>query len=39
MNKLRFSKKIEENFEKRKLIRNIETELPCDPDGSAAFVQ
>ena len=29
-------KRFEENFEKRKLFRNIETDLPCDPDGSAA---
>ena len=25
-------------FEKRKLLRNIETELPFDPDGSAVYV-
>ena len=29
-------KRFEENFEKRKLLINIETELQCDPDGSAA---
>ena len=31
-------RKFEENYRKRELLKNIETELPCDPTGSAAFL-
>ena len=31
-------RKFEENYRKREELKNIETELPCDPTGSAALL-
>ena len=31
-------RKFEENYRKREQLKNIETELPCDPTGSAALL-
>jgi hypothetical protein len=35
---IKIFKKFEENIEKRKLLKNIKSDLPCDLDGSAAYL-